>query len=256
MSELREGTGSPLSGAPGDERSPARRIVVGHPVRLVADSLKALFRALAPDLQVTQAISVREVLTALQNGGRYDLLIWSTLQFQNEAIAIIPQFRQIQDDLRILLLVESYDRELIDRAVGMGIRGVITSTTPGEMAIGVARLLLQGGTFIPTGSDSVAAAPDNWGPGILPDISVMPRKSLPNDAMRQYELTPRQWEVLGLLGNGKSNKSIAKDLGMQETTVKAHIKQIMKKLNVENRTQAALFAVRHGAVETRTSAIF
>ncbi len=90
----------------------------------------------------------------------------------------------------------------------------------------------------------------------MPDLSVLPRKSLPNDAMRQYELTPRQWEVLGLLGNGKSNKSIAKDLGMQETTVKAHIKQIMKKLNVENRTQAALFAVRHGAVENRTSAIF
>jgi DNA-binding NarL/FixJ family response regulator len=115
---------------------------------------------------------------------------------------------------------------------------------------------LQGGTFIPTGSDNVAAAPEGWGLPAASDLAMLPRKSLPNDAMRQYELTPRQWEVLGLLGNGKSNKAIAKDLGMQETTVKAHIKQIMKKLNVENRTQAALFAVRHGAVENRTSTIF
>lgn len=248
MSDLREAAGLPLSSVLSDDRSTARRVVVGHPVRLVADSLKALFRGLAPDLQVTQATAVREVLSALQSA-RYDLLIWSTLQFHNEAVAIIPQFKQLQSDLRILLLVESYDRDLIDRAVAMGIRGVITATTPGEMAVGVARLLLQGGTFIPTGGeDNVAAAPHSWGPPMA-DLTVTPRRPVPNEAMRQYELTPRQWEVLGLLGNGKSNKAIAKDLGMQETTVKAHIKQIMKKLNVENRTQAALFAVRHGAVE-------
>ena len=58
------------------------------------------------------------------------------------------------------------------------------------------------------------------------------------------ELTRRQRDVLALISEGKSNKLIADALNMSESTVKAHVKQIIRRLNVANRTQAALLATR------------
>jgi len=60
------------------------------------------------------------------------------------------------------------------------------------------------------------------------------------------ELTRRQRDVLALISEGKSNKLIADALTMTESTVKAHVKQIIKRLHVANRTQAALLATRSG----------
>ena len=61
-------------------------------------------------------------------------------------------------------------------------------------------------------------------------------------------LTPREREVLGLIARGRSNKRIALELGISEKTVKAHVGQVLAKLGVTDRTQAALMAVRQGLV--------
>jgi DNA-binding NarL/FixJ family response regulator len=60
-------------------------------------------------------------------------------------------------------------------------------------------------------------------------------------------LTSRQYEVLRLLQEGQSNKRIARTLGLRESTIKVHVRQIMRKLGVANRTQAALTAIRVAA---------
>jgi NarL family two-component system response regulator LiaR len=61
-------------------------------------------------------------------------------------------------------------------------------------------------------------------------------------------LTPREREVLGLIGRGMANKVIARELSLSEKTVKAHVSSILAKLGVTDRTQAALYAVRAGLV--------
>lgn len=67
-----------------------------------------------------------------------------------------------------------------------------------------------------------------------------------DDLVPQYdELTPRQTHVLHLLQEGFANKVIATKLGMTESTVKVHVRQIMKRLGATNRTEAALLAQRH-----------
>jgi two-component system, NarL family, response regulator LiaR len=63
-------------------------------------------------------------------------------------------------------------------------------------------------------------------------------------------LTERETEVLRLLAQGQSNKEIARDLSIGEKTVKTHVSSILGKLNVSSRTQAALYAVRIGLVES------
>ena len=77
-------------------------------------------------------------------------------------------------------------------------------------------------------------------------VSTVPQTLQPDDEDEVYTpaFTPRQSEVLERLGEGKPNKVIARDLNMTEATVKVHVRQIMRKFGVANRTQAALCAVR------------
>jgi DNA-binding NarL/FixJ family response regulator len=60
------------------------------------------------------------------------------------------------------------------------------------------------------------------------------------------QLTDREHEVLRLLAEGRSNKEIARSLVVSERTVKGHVSNILGKLGLQDRTQAALYAVRHG----------
>lgn len=68
------------------------------------------------------------------------------------------------------------------------------------------------------------------------------------------ELTPRETEILTFLANGQSNKSIARDLGISDGTVKLHVKAILRKLGVHSRVEAAVIAVEQGLRESSTRA--
>jgi DNA-binding NarL/FixJ family response regulator len=61
-----------------------------------------------------------------------------------------------------------------------------------------------------------------------------------------HDLTPRELDVLTLIARGRSNKVIARELGVAEKTVKTHVSHILAKLDVSDRTQAALYAVKQG----------
>jgi NarL family two-component system response regulator LiaR len=66
------------------------------------------------------------------------------------------------------------------------------------------------------------------------------------------QLTPREREVLQLIGRGFSNKRIARELRLSEKTVKTHVGHVLAKLGMDDRTQAAVFAVRAGLIEQRS----
>ena len=68
----------------------------------------------------------------------------------------------------------------------------------------------------------------------------------PKTEPRPDDLTPRELEVLGLVAQGLSNREIAQALSISEKTVKTHVSNILAKLHLADRTQAAIYALRHG----------
>ena len=116
----------------------------------------------------------------------------------------------------------------IVQAARIGMQAFIPSSMSRDLAGHVMDLVSGGGTYFPHVS------------GFNPD----PVAGLlgGTDADDPSQLTPRQVEVLEQLRLGRSNREIAVDLGISEATVKVHIGQVMRKLGVTNRTQAAVFA--------------
>ena len=109
-------------------------------------------------------------------------------------------------------------------------RGYIPTTTPIRQVAEAIRFIIAGGTFVPP-SILVNSRP---GPIATPAVA----ESEPYDVMGAF--SPRQVEVLRGLWSGLSNKMIAYQLNMCESTVKVHIRHIMRKLNVNNRTQIVI----------------
>jgi DNA-binding NarL/FixJ family response regulator len=131
----------------------------------------------------------------------------------------------------IVVVAESDEAEDVLAVLSLGIRGFIPCLDGPGSRFADAHLHPAGGDFFP--------------PTALLNVQDRTGLSLraPSGAAREAgELTSRQDDVMRLLRLGKPNKVIARELGMQESTVKVHVRQIMRKLGVSNRTEAALLS--------------
>jgi DNA-binding NarL/FixJ family response regulator len=126
----------------------------------------------------------------------------------------------------VIVLAYNNDAELARTAIGHGAKGYIPVSLGFEITIEAVRFVLAGGTYVPM--DCLLAR--GW-PGDAP--SQPPTSGL---------VTSRELAVIRAIQQGKSNKVIAYELNMCESTVKVHVRNIMKKLNAKNRTEVAIKA--------------
>jgi DNA-binding NarL/FixJ family response regulator len=157
----------------------------------------------------------------------------ATLISDESVRADIASLTEAFPEVPIIVLCDLNDSQHIGEALRQGIRGYIPTTLTSRILIEALRLIQAGGTFIP--ADALSAA-------LSDRRSTAPETSSAVDRLGSCRLTPRQREVLGLLREGKPNKIIAYELAMRESTVKVHVRQIMRKLRASNRTEAAFLA--------------
>jgi DNA-binding NarL/FixJ family response regulator len=133
-----------------------------------------------------------------------------------------------KNPLPIILLSDVEDPDQIVEALDQGARGYIPTSVPLEVAVEAMRLVRAGGVFVPA-SSLIAARRST-------DDS--------NGSKRTGHglFTARQAAVVEALRRGKANKVIAYELNMRESTVKVHVRNIMKKLRARNRTEVAYMA--------------
>jgi DNA-binding NarL/FixJ family response regulator len=181
-------------------------------------------RIVAPD-------RVRDNL--LDQNGAVDLAIIDTGKHSCRDPDIRTTFVCLQHALPgvpVMVVSDREDRSAVIDALNLGARAYFPSRLDPDNLIETLRFVQKGGTFIP------------------PDVLIntpLDRKRSHGTGARRTEmrgLTPSEQRVLELLKKGQPNKVIARELDIEETTVKVHVRRIMKKLNAANRTQAALVA--------------
>jgi DNA-binding NarL/FixJ family response regulator len=186
--------------------------------------------------------SVRNAALRVQGEGRYALAVLHTHMagiIDQAVSAELALLGQAMPDLSVVLLSGNEQPESIVGAFQKGIRGYIPTSLSIKDAAAAIRFVWGGGTFVP---------PSALAPAVRLNLAESPS---PVDHDRTPgKFTPRQREVLGCLWKGKANKAIAYELNMCESTVKVHIRHIMKKLHARNRTQVVLLtqSMSHGEI--------
>jgi two-component system NarL family response regulator len=180
-----------------------------------------------PDLHV-----VAEAETGGQAIARFlelqpDIAVVDLLLPGKDGAEVCAAIRQELPRARILIVSSSSASEHIHRALKAGAQGyLLKESSPTALLSGI-RDVLGGGRVIPAEIARGMA-----------------------ERAYQSDLSPRESDVIALVVEGLSNKAIASRLGLTEATVKTHVTHIFEKLGVEDRTQAALAAVKRGIVRS------
>ncbi|QQP90796.1 response regulator transcription factor [Skermanella sp. TT6] len=143
--------------------------------------------------------------------------------------ADLRQLRDVHPAARIVVLADDMSVDMLREAMGGGADGFLIKNVSPEALIQSLQLIMLGEKVFPT---NLAA--------MLLDINA----PSPQNSIRG--LSPREQEILQSLVTGASNKMIAIRLGITEATVKVHLKTLLRKIDVNNRTQAAIWAMNNG----------
>ncbi|MFI9593449.1 response regulator [Nonomuraea sp. NPDC052265] len=129
---------------------------------------------------------------------------------------------------RVVVLTSVSDRSDVGPAMRAGASGFLYKDVDPSALVQAVRAVHNGQVLLAQeAAEAMLSAPAAAGPGPAP-------------------LTEREREVLALIAAGRSNREIARSLAVAEKTVKTHVSNVLMKLGVQDRTQAALYAVRHG----------
>ena len=161
--------------------------------------------------------------------------------------ASIEMCRQIHTELegaKILLLAQSCASAQVAEAFREGADGYVSKDTSCASLVQMIHLVALGEKIIP--SQVVFD---------LAEVRSDPRWVDGDNRVDKAKISEREIEILRGLVNGEPNKVISRRLGIREATVKVHIKSILRKLHVANRTQAAIWALSRGVVKRGTSAV-
>lgn len=214
------------------------RVVVADDHPVVREGLRS-FLSSRPGIEVVgEAASADEVVAAVADL-RPDVVLVD-LMMPGGGIEAIGRVRELGDGdgdgdgpvPRLLVLTSFVGDDQVLPALRAGASGyLLKDVDPSDLEAAV-RTVHRGGSVL--------------GPAVAPRVLDRATSARPALDDRLAELTPRERDVLGLLGQGMSNRQIAEALYVAEKTVKTHMSSILTKLRVHDRTQAALFAARHG----------
>lgn len=212
----------------GDPRH--RRLAIVDPSRLRRDCLRLALAIQARRWRVTDVAMAAELARLVAGGDDFAVILFGGATASCISFADLDLLREAAPRTPILVAADCDDEGRARALLRAGARGFLPTNLSLKVLLAALERVRAGGRYVPL----ILAGPATVGDGS--DLRAAPWS----------ELTRRQREVLSLVSQGLSNKLIAAALTTSESTVKAHVKNIIKRLNVANRTQAALIAVRAG----------
>jgi DNA-binding NarL/FixJ family response regulator len=212
------------------------RVLVVDDHAVVRRGLRAFFDS-EPDLEVvgaaeggTQALDLLEELDSRRL--RPHVVVMDVQMRPVDGIEATRRIRGRYDDVEVVVLTSFADDELVRAALEAGASGYLLKDADADEVAVAVRAAARGELQL----DPAVAR------GLLSSLG-----AVSHDA--RADLTARELEVLRLVGAGRANKEIAARLDISERTARTHVSNILGKLGVASRTQAALWAVREGLVD-------
>jgi DNA-binding NarL/FixJ family response regulator len=211
------------------------RVLIADDHAVVRQGLRT-FLELQDEIEVVgEAADGIEALELVQRA-EPDVALLDLVMPRLGGLEAIRRIRAVAPGTRVLVLTSFADDDTVLPALRAGAAGYLLKDVQPPELVGAIRAVHAGEALLAPAVATMLveqlAAED--ADGAAPD--------------RGEHLTPREREVLALLAGGRPNKVIARDLGVSERTVKTHVSNILGKLNLTDRTQAAVYAVRHGIV--------
>ena len=154
---------------------------------------------------------------------------------------LIEKVMAQKPDVKFIILTSHINEHVINKAMKMGIYGYILKDINSEFLDMIVKTVSNGAMWI---DKKVVQILRELNPNVVPNTQV----SRYNFKSTNANLTAREYDVLKLVVDGKSNQQIATTLNISEHTSKAHVCNIIQKLVVDDRTQAAVKAIREGIV--------
>ena len=233
--------------------SPSIRLLLVDDHTLFRRGLKAL---LCQDER--EAADIGEALRCLHQGVP-DLILLDNHLPGVRGVDAIPALKEAAPGARILMLTVSEDENDLAAALQAGADGYVLKTIESEQLAETIVKVLEGesvispemmtklvSAFRARPARESAAPPAVPSPGASSEAVSPTAGAVVVAAPGPGLLSPREREILRLIAQGDSNKRVARELDIAETTVKIHVQHILRKLGLSSRVQAAVFAVNHG----------
>lgn len=183
-----------------------------------------LIETIRADLRVEEAGSIEAARAAAERGGIHLVLLDLKLP-GTTGLGALEALRAELPEVPVVVISGEHDANLVRTAVERGAMGFIPKSLTPDRLVEALRQVLDCKVYLP--DDPVSAPP-------------------PFEIDRLPELTERQMEVLRCVVQGKSNKRVARDLGVSSETVKTHLAAAMRSLRASNRTELVYIAARRG----------
>ena len=202
-------------------------IVDDHP--LFREALQLAIQSAYPGAEIVEASSIAAAREALSDEQPFDLLLLDLSMPGTRGFDGLIELRAARPKQPILVVSAHEDPRIIHEAMTCGAAGYISKSVKKRDLSEAIQDVMAGLVVLPKGYTPPAAS----GPSHETDL-----------AARVASLTRQQLRVLQMVRQGMLNKQIAHELGVGETTIKAHVSEIMRKLNVVSRTQAVIEVAR------------
>jgi DNA-binding NarL/FixJ family response regulator len=200
--------------------------------RLFREGVRDLLRERGFEV-VGEAASAAEALE-LAADVKPDVALMDIRMPGGSGIEVTRQLADVSPETRVVMLTVSTDEADFLESVRAGARGFLAKDASIEEIGAGVRAAADGGSVLST--------------GIAADLLDRIRRASAEPGSERTRLSAREAEVLRLITEGRSNTEIAAALEISEQTVKNHVSALLEKLGVENRIQAAVYAVRHGLI--------
>ena len=207
------------------------RVVVADDHSLFRDGITSLLEAAGYEV-VEQASNGKEALDAVRRS-HPDLVLLDIVMPEMEGLCALQQIKEESPDTRVVMLTVSDDDDDLFDAIRLGADGYLLKDLNANDFLEMLSGLQRG----------EAALNRKMTARLMSGF-----QDLAQGMELEEQLTPREVQMLNLMGQGLSNRDIAGKLFISENTVKYHVRNVLQKLGVQNRTEAVAYAIREGII--------